>query len=810
MPYVADESLLGILPLKNHEFEREGLPLDYRHVIYACRVENRDVGPQKHGHHRIADGTVGDVINWYHWQTAGEDKRPIGAWSACWPVVVTGQGGERQPITDSPNGSIGIQSTVPVGASGGGNAGIQGSNNNPGAQDDADFELLPIFDEKYEADPRFQKVRAQVAGDCPQRFPGGTVGLLLDGTDETRQTPLFFPTDRALVAVNAAGDPDLASYVYDLTADDKLDCDRRARLHSTFRVVRPRPPGKYNWTPDLNSICWQVGLAGQDGLEGLGLICDSQGPGLKPLQSRDNDNRDIDETGASVTVVQPPPTPTVIPAPGIIAATGLKGGGIWDVGSPADCPHRLGTTLDGEPIFSAHIATTSLHRGQAGDGPLDFEPVRYSTPPRMPFRSPVHLRFDPEREYDWLGDPLKGVWRWEAEVPVWIPTTGEPPIIETPPPIIETPKQVTTPRFRPRDKSEPKDLYSVSTLPMASTGGLVKPGDNTPDLPDLRRIRNPSEEDVEVWLSEAPTVARVEGFTRRYSSRRPVYTRRPGAVETRYRGGTASGGQAFMIPELDIADFLAKGNGAVNDTMSTSCFVFTPRTRLGFGLPDSDTGCTKSGWVIYEDDDDLNIEPTPDNPDGKINITGVIEPDAGESQGFLKLCVNGTTYLVELLAELMVGPQTIDSMDASAALYSFPTPPTTGNAVLVDDSVDFQEGTASLSLTVDGTYDKISDPTLLIERTLPGPVDGTGTTNLRVWLKGNAFDQVNVQLEDGSGNLATQLVVFLVAGWQELNAPWVESPPASFDESDIRIVRFLWLPFAAGAQSFKMDALRIE
>lgn len=100
------------------------------------------------------------------------------------------------------------------------------------------------------------------------------------------------------------------------------------------------------------------------------------------------------------------------------ACASARMSGPLDVGRVQD-PHRIGQDVDGNPINAGHISTGALFLGGPGDGPLAFESARYTNPDPQPNRAPVHLRWDPDTQHQWLCGTAPGVWRLEAETPIF-------------------------------------------------------------------------------------------------------------------------------------------------------------------------------------------------------------------------------------------------------------------------------------------------------------------------------------------------------------------------------------------------------
>ena len=55
MSYIADDWSLGTLPLQHLDYKTEKqLPLDFRHVVYGCRMGRRKIDDGDLGHYVVA------------------------------------------------------------------------------------------------------------------------------------------------------------------------------------------------------------------------------------------------------------------------------------------------------------------------------------------------------------------------------------------------------------------------------------------------------------------------------------------------------------------------------------------------------------------------------------------------------------------------------------------------------------------------------------------------------------------------------------------------------------------------------------
>jgi len=133
----------------------------------------------------------------------------------------------------------------------------------------------------------------------------------------------------------------------------------------------------------------------------------------------------------------------------VLASITARAGGFLEVGDQGDV-HRIGTTVDGEPVNAAHISCDALYKNSMGDGPLDFETQPYEEPTLGgPFLSPVHLRWDRGMSHGWCGGTAPGKWRWAAESFFFIPednTTTTAGGFQMPPLCKEPPKPPKPPK----------------------------------------------------------------------------------------------------------------------------------------------------------------------------------------------------------------------------------------------------------------------------------------------------------------------------------------------------------------------------
>lgn len=421
MSRLSDVQELGYLPLQDHRAESE-VDLQFRAAVFACRVEARDeFGRYKaEGHQtelKIGSNsgikTIGDLIGGTFFEPE-KDERVMGSWSFALPSILM-EASPPGPPGSRGNGDGSGGRKGGGGESGGGNGkGNGGGNSRMG-------KVLPIKDTDYADDDRYKEIEAAIQEKCTG-LPKGIPGIVLSTTNEREQETLFLPTYQPLIAANNAGDPALSSYVYDLTDEDELDHNYKAQLHSMMRVIK--------WTndPGDGSLAWQLAPSGLDSAYGNGLVIDGGGAhaSLKGTLP-----------GVFPSATSKPPTPDYV-----VALATQNQSGPFDTGTAGD-QHHISQTAEGWPVNALHLSAKAYFIDSVGDGPLAFEPRGYETnlPPSQ-FYVETHLRWDPKDSHDFLGGSGTGKWKWQTDVPFYIPPPTEkpppPPENGDPPPPEET------------------------------------------------------------------------------------------------------------------------------------------------------------------------------------------------------------------------------------------------------------------------------------------------------------------------------------------------------------------------------------
>lgn len=603
--------------------QRDNIPESARNLPRGYRCVGR-VGEGKLdgvlvGQWIYSRGTDAGDLGWTFWapEIPDGDVRDEGAWAHAWPTLSRAKPQGRQ--------GGGTRSTSYLG-----NA---GSTRFPAS--DETVHVRPVWGLDWDRDEGFAEKRTGRHPDWPD-VPGGTVGLVVSGTRTTSQEPLWLHTDPRMVAANRAGSPAMSSVVYDIDDEGEYDEDRRAPLHSMMRVIRPSD-GVPGGSPPVGGLAWQLAPGGLDGIPGGGLTYDTpDGSAFGRQRGRGQDEED-DEAGD--TEVIPLDATTVlfgaVGGTGIVSMTTSREGGPFDVARGAADPHRLATTLDGEPVISQHLSTFSLFYGLGGDAPLAFESDPYEPADKAPYLVETHLRNDPASTHLWRGGSLPGLWRLESESflrmppaqPPVLPPQPDPPDL---PPVINPPVEGGPPnvpdfpdsplRGTGNSPAPPPELPPVFTgstgsnlstrqhctpplqthLDMASPGWLAQPQEFWGGANDLRRQRTLTSEDV-ASIDNRPIVGRMDAFGRQTSTRWDLnFT--PNNTRCLFPAGTTDGGWVMTGPETSLSEIL-DGTFPTLENRSTTCLIAGPDTRIGWGFPDVTTGCIKKGHDFRSVDD---------------------------------------------------------------------------------------------------------------------------------------------------------------------------------------------------------------
>ncbi len=487
--HIADFRRLGMLPLQDH---RTLLP-EHRVAIMCGRIEERDaLGNwiiEGHEGSESPTQTAGDLLGGYHWPATSPDKRQFGSWRIVAAAIATEPSKEdtEEPAPEDEGDARSDEASGEARKKQEKAARGDPDNRGPSRERTAErakakprsVKVGTVHNSKWDIDPRFRSIKVGLHEDAAD-VPKGTPLLVLAGSREDAQELVGVPVSSSkLIAPNAAGDPAMGTWVYDLTPESEPDKERRARLQSFWRVLKLGG----GCASGLNdSLAWQLGTSGLDGLDGGGLVFDAPGVATTGAEPKDpaapapQGENDGTQYG-SVTLLQdylaaqadrireaqgtkepdqtrtrPPKTtqtaggtPDATPvitsqarnAGGVAAMVSARRSGPIEVGDIADV-HQIGQTLDGHAINAAHISCDALYKNKIGDGPFDFEVQEYEEPAfGSPFQTPVHLRWDAGVIHGWVCGEAPGKWRWTAESFFYVPRertkTPEKPKKEYPP-----------------------------------------------------------------------------------------------------------------------------------------------------------------------------------------------------------------------------------------------------------------------------------------------------------------------------------------------------------------------------------------
>lgn len=617
MSFVADLYQLGYAPLQHHD---RAFDIDYRIVRYAVRLDrfDDDLRPE------VEDGDAGDVLGAVLWRAAPPEAeqtapaRPISGWWYAAPSVVhRAEGAVTRDAT--------IARDLPA--------------------PDSGLDVRPIRDAEGAADLRFEPMAPNYPA-WAHRLPKGWQGSVSSASEEYAQIPTLLPAALGLVAANHAGDPIHSTPVLDLDDEQQPDPERRALLHSAWRVVLPEPSDVAPLRGP--SLAWQLGRGGPQRLtSGYGLCWDE---GSAPVSEPD-ETEAPDETRGTTVARNPAgeagPSASTVPrdgggedAPaqatgGVVGAASARVSGPLDVGS-SSCPHRLGVTKDSEPINALHLSTSALWISSGGDAPLDITDEPEPEVQRVggiPAR--VLCRIDSRASHTWIGGGLPTLRRWSVNIPVYDSPPLTPPTPPTPQPPGPTPRRPHPPRQPPTTPLPPTPLPPTPppTPPEQPSGrkGFLVPGSLWGD-PQKRRVVeaplagtprdwsvpaltfrsmpycDPNSYDTRYWDGEwspeyldkwraSPVVARVEAFGAELCGGEWDYDSE--GESPRWRDARTAAGSLAVLPGgvglEDVPDLDTPGR-----TLGTAYLgVVTGASRFAAGVPiysGTGAGGYGSGW----------------------------------------------------------------------------------------------------------------------------------------------------------------------------------------------------------------------
>lgn len=384
----------NILILRHTGHRRKYPNVGFRPCILAVDIEDRQDETGKLGRYVYERKKVGDLTNFFLWPAkkirgSGVQERPIPGWSEAWSAIIDID--EPDGLTLSRSKSLPRCSIQPDRDSNGTAFPIIIS---AGTKQTATIPPKTLKVTILNPDKRFEGLKlAYPAG--IKSLPRGQEGIVLSDSDENEQKGIFFPIGMKLIAVNAAGDRNNGSLVFDTTKDYRIDEDRSAPLQSMMWVIKKPDPNKVKSDfGTTNLIAWNIGIEGchvvgpEERTIG-GALIDS------PLRSTDPDARVI--TMLSRVHSGPFTTGLISSNPNILKdkhTIGLDG--------------ENGDPLKARFIYSQHISTNAYFYKESGDkggecvlpiekdaepldAPIDFEgPLRVKVT-TGPFNKRVHL-----------------------------------------------------------------------------------------------------------------------------------------------------------------------------------------------------------------------------------------------------------------------------------------------------------------------------------------------------------------------------------------------------------------------------------
>lgn len=230
---------LGTFVLRAENFKKAGYDLPMRPTLLGVTITDRLTGPNDLGHYVAKPGTHGDIIGALLWPNA--ETREIPAWSWAWPAILPGL--EDKDAKCESKGCYGAMEDEKT---------KDGKN--------AAKDVYPMTSSSFtasgpkggkvtkpEADRRFKALQPFVPLPPKTKLPKGTAGIVLCMTDESEQKEVFFPiliggVANSIFAINAAGDREMGTFVYDTNKCFEPDDARKARLQSMMWVL-PKPTG---------------------------------------------------------------------------------------------------------------------------------------------------------------------------------------------------------------------------------------------------------------------------------------------------------------------------------------------------------------------------------------------------------------------------------------------------------------------------------------------------------------------------------------------------------------------------------------
>lgn len=610
MPRLADSRTIGVFPLQHEDFPNTGWDLDLRSSIYGIRVTNRKDAPGSQamlGHWVSQRKYLGDITGGLWWERdplgaipAPTVAREISGWRLTpWPVIATG--GWVAPLTgqteEDGTGFVRERVLEPrLPPKLGGEPPLEGREPPvpPGCPALSSPNLLfqpiahnPNDPRRWIDDTRFMETnltlpRNDAGLEIVPLAPKGQFGLGIEATNEERQYNQWHRTDPRLIAVHfPGGDARMSELVADLKEDFSLagqaafaiDEERLARLHTFWKVVKAP-------FVDPNITGAPVFLPGP-GIEGTNVVAWFWGSGANCPDQRPYGivHDSWIALGSPVTGDTAEESPLGPPPPDALGLTSVHGGGPLSVGLFFD-RHQYGKDADEHPINPMHLSADTLvlsSQDTTRDGPFHLDQTQdYVSNGEGVFE--VVCRFDPTVDnllpFGGLGS--KGLWRWEAFLPIGEVASGE--------------CRKIIPGYDDRHRA-----FAYSMFDFAFGAQMFRPHPPGAGAVDLRSaLRGASREQIKRYNDETPMVLRAEPFGKIYGGE-DQWAKTETTGKRRWIGGTGIGGLAYMAPELDMAEY-ARDFAPSEITLSTAYVVAVPPIWWAAGYPNPDTGTIKTGY----------------------------------------------------------------------------------------------------------------------------------------------------------------------------------------------------------------------
>jgi len=403
----------GIWPLQHADHIKQGIDIDMRTGILACRIKERLTDIEHVGRYWYDPHTVGDVNGGMYWSN---DTRPIGCWQFAFPAIIATKGAKATQGTPTQGGN-GKKPQPP---------------------------MLPMIDEMKE-DRSFEALPPVIpkfkdGTEMWPKFPKGHVGLGMKAVNTDKQVDYFQPTDPRMICVSFAGEPEYSSLIYDLTKDNEYDPTRRVSTHDFFRICK-KPTGGFLF-PDRNLLAWNIYSSDVDIMRGGWVYDLSLGSQYHALG------------GVSQNVSGP-----------------------FDVGDDADKHrlgkdadgHPINSLHINTNAYFRGPAADGL-----GDAPLFFETLPYPKMKGGNEKTPVHLVYDRNEFHPFILGPQPGMWKWYAETTTYTVTIKYPPPPPPPPPPVPPLVPVPVPVPTPNTQGVPQQVGGG--MPFLGATGTPTPG----------------------------------------------------------------------------------------------------------------------------------------------------------------------------------------------------------------------------------------------------------------------------------------------------------------------------------------------